>query len=199
MTATLLLIRHAMHADYGLRFTGRSDGVPLSGAGQAQADALGQRLARERLAAIYSSPRERCVATAQAVARVQGLPVANDNALDEIDLGDWTGREIASLTDEPAFGAWNTRRSEASPPGGEPFADVATRAAAFAADAAARHADQAIALVSHQDVIKTLVARCLNLSLDHVLRFDIGPASVTRMVWGDWGARLLSLNEGAAA
>ena len=66
MTATLLLIRHAMHTDYGERFTGRAAGVPLSAAGQRQARLLGDRLSEEPIAAVYASPRERARATAEA-------------------------------------------------------------------------------------------------------------------------------------
>ena len=199
MTATLLLIRHAMHTDYGERFSGRAEGVRLSEAGEAQAHALGERLAGEPIAAVYSSPRERTRATAEAVAGQHRLTVQEDAALDEIDLGDWTGRRIDDLVGTPDFTAWNEHRSEARPPNGEAFASVAERATGFAAQTAERHAGRTVALVSHQDVIKALIATCLGLSFDNVLRFDIGPASVSRMVFGSWGARLLALNEGAAA
>lgn len=198
MTATLLLIRHAMHVDYNKRLSGRADGVALSEAGCAQAQALGQRLAKEPLSTIYASPRERTQATAGAIAGRQGLQVITDPAIDEIDMGKWTRVAIDSLRGDPAFDIWNKRRSEAGPPGGERFVAVAERVSAFASRCAAMHAGQRVAVVSHADVIKALVATCLGLHLDHVLRFDIGPASVTRMVVGDWGMKLLSLNEGAA-
>jgi ribonuclease H / adenosylcobalamin/alpha-ribazole phosphatase len=199
MTATLLLVRHAMHTDYGERFTGRADGAGLSKAGEEQARALAGRLAAEPLAAIYASPRERTRATADAIAAAHHVEVIEEPTIDEIDLGDWTGTRIAALEGDPRFTRWNEHRGDACPPGGEPFANVAKRATVFAADAAARHPNETVAVVSHADVIKALVAACLGLSFDNVLRFDIGPASVSRMVFGDWGARLLSLNEGAAA
>jgi len=199
MSATLLLIRHAMHTDYGERFTGRADGVRLSADGEAQARALGERLAGEPIAAVYASPRERTRATAEAVAAPHGAEVVTDEALDEIDLGDWTGVRIADLEGNPEFAHWNERRSEARPPNGEAFADVAKRAGEFARLAAGRHAGETIALVSHADVIKGLVAACLGLSFDNILRFEIGPASVSRLLFGEWGAKLLTLNEGAAA
>ena len=198
MTATFLLIRHAMHTDYGHRFTGRTDGVRLSPAGEEQARSLAERLGDVELAAIYASPRERCRATASFLAASRSLEVEIAPDLDEIDLGDWTGREIDSLRGDPAFDRWNTERSTAAPPNGEPFAAVAERSHALARALAAKHADTIVALATHQDVIKALVATCLGLSLDHVLRFDIGPASVSRLVLGDWGAKLLTLNEWAA-
>ena len=58
-------------------------------------------------------------------------------------------------------------------------------------------ADARIALVTHADMIRALVARVLGLSLDNLLRFEIDPASVSRIEAGDWGARVLRLNEPA--
>jgi ribonuclease H / adenosylcobalamin/alpha-ribazole phosphatase len=199
MTATLLLIRHAKHTDYGERFTGRADGVRLSAAGEEQARKLGERLADEPIAAVYSSPRERTRSTASAIAAPRKTDVIIDDALDEIDLGDWTGTRIADLEGDSQFQRWNAERGSARPPGGEAFASVAGRVQDFARRASARHADETVAVVSHADVIKALVASCLGLPFDNVLRFEIGPASVSRLLFGDWGAKLLTLNEGAAA
>jgi ribonuclease H / adenosylcobalamin/alpha-ribazole phosphatase len=199
MTATLLLIRHAMHTDYGERFSGRADGVRLSAAGEGQARDLGARLARESIAAIYSSPRERCRQTAGAIAADRDLQVVQEEALDEIDLGDWTGARIADLQGAPEFARWNENRATARPPQGEAMTSVVERVEGFARQTAHRHEGETVAIVSHADVIRGLVAACLGLSLDNVLRFEIGPASVSRILFGDWGAKLLSLNEGAAA
>lgn len=199
MTATLLLIRHAMHTDYGTRFSGRGSGVRLSEAGEEQARALGERLAREPMDAVYASPRERAQRTAEAIALAHDLPVRTDEAIDEIDLGGWTGADIEALKGDPHFERWNEHRGEVSPPGGEAFGAVADRMTGFAARTAADHPGKTVAVVSHADVIKALIAACLGLDFDNVLRFEIGPASVSRLLFGDWGAKLLTLNEGAAA
>lgn len=50
-------------------------------------------------------------------------------------------------------------------------------------------------VVSHCDIIRAIIARVLGLSLDNILRFETPPASVSRIVVGDWGARVISLNE----
>jgi probable phosphoglycerate mutase len=199
MTATLLLIRHAMHTDYGERFTGRADGAPLSPAGQAQAKALGEQLGKAPITAVYASPRERTRQTAQAVAAVHRISVQTAEPLDEINLGDWTGKRIAELEGTPEFARWNERRATACPPNGEPIAAVADRVEHFAYEASSRHDGETVALVTHADVIRAFVARVLGLDFDNLLRFEIGPASLTRMLFGNWGGKLLSLNEGAAA
>ncbi len=73
--------------------------------------------------------------------------------------------------------------------------DVADRVWACAADVAARRPGERVALVTHCDVIRALVATCLGLPLDNVLRFEVAPASVSRMEMAPWGATLLGLNE----
>lgn len=195
MTATLLLIRHAAHEQLGQVLSGRTAGVPLSEAGRAQAAALGERLAHEPLAAIHSSPVDRARATAAAIARASGAAVEVAAALDEIDFGAWAGMRFDALDADPAWSAWNTRRSTACPPGGETMATAQARAWGYVEGVAARFAGRTVALVSHADVLKAVVARALGLSLDKLLAFDIDPASVSRMVMGDWGARVMSLNE----
>lgn len=199
MTATLLFVRHAAHSDFGARFTGRADGAALSPTGEVQARRLADRLADAPLSAIYASPRTRTAQTAAAIAARHGLDVATDDAIDEIDLGEWTGRRIAELEGDPDFVRWNTARATARPPGGEPMTAVVDRATDFAARTAAAHPGETVAVVTHADVIRGLVARVLGLSLDNLLRFEVDPASVTRMLFGSWGAKLMSLNEGAAA
>lgn len=199
MTTTIFLVRHAAHTDLGLRLTGRKEGVSLSEAGRDQARSLGERLKREKLAAIWSSPRERAQETAAEIASASRLPLATDEALDEIDFGGWTGSSFEDLGGQPLWAEWNERRGSARPPGGEAMAEAVTRASAVIERAFAEHPGRAVALVSHADIIRGLVAHQLGLSLDNLLRFDVDPASVSTIVAGDWGRRLISLNEKVTA
>lgn len=199
MTATLILVRHAMHTDYGEIFSGRRLGVSLSAAGEQQAAALGERLSGEAVAAVYASPRERTQATARAIAAHHGLPVETAEALDEIDLGDWTGARLADLEGTPAFAAWNEARDAVAPPGGELMSAVADRVEAFAREVAARFEGRTLVLVSHADAIRAFVLRVLGITFRDFWRIEIGPASVSRLLFGAWGGKVLSLNEGAAA
>lgn len=196
MTATILLIRHAAHVDLDRRLSGRAPGVALSEAGRAQAAALGARLRDRRVDRIECSPLERTRDTAAAIATACALPAPTPvPALLEIDLGEWTGRDIDGFGDDPAWRAWNERRATASPPGGEAMGAAQARIAKHVAATAATYPGQTIAMVTHADMIRAAVAQVLGLSLDHLLRFDIAVASVTGVVWGGWGARLLWLNE----
>ena len=63
-------------------------------------------------------------------------------------------------------------------------------------DAVVREAaGRIVALVSHCDVIRAVIAGIPGLSLDRLLRFEIAPASISRLEGGEWGARLQSVTE----
>lgn len=195
----LILVRHAAHLDFGQRLTGRGPGIALSEAGRRQAEALGRHLAREGLDEIQASPRERARDTAAAIARASGTDLVVADALDEIDFGHWTGSRFEALHGDPAWDEWNRRRGSGRPPGGESMAEATARIAGHVARLASERAGACIALVTHCDMIRGLVARCLGLDLDYLLRFEIAPASISRIEAGSWGARVISLNEQVCA
>lgn len=171
--------------------------VPLSEEGRVQAAALGRRLAAERVQHIFSSPLDRTIATAREIAGCCSLPEPEvAEPLIEIDMGEWTGREFGTFGEDPAWRAWNEERATARIPGGETMAEAQARIVSFMDDAVRRHDEQVIAIVSHADLIKAAVCHVLGLDLGKMGRFDIDPASVTRVVAGDWGARIMRLNEG---
>lgn len=200
VAATLLLIRHAAHTELDRHLSGRREGVPLSEAGRAQAAALERYLAADGLDAVECSPLDRTRETAAAIASAAGLsPPRSVEALIEIDMGEWTGRALGSFGEDPAWRAWNEHRGSARIPGGETMAEAQARIVGHM-QALARDCDgQTVALVTHSDMVRAAVADVLGLPLDHLLRFEIAPASVSRVVIGDWGAKLLSLNERVSA
>lgn len=178
--------------------SGRTEGISLTADGRRQAERLAERLAAQRLAAVHASPVQRAKETAAEIARASGVEVEVVDALEEIDFGTWTGRSFAELEGDPAWRKWNDCRSRAVPPGGEDMAAAQSRAVDHVRAAAKRFAGGTVAMVTHCDVIRAVVAAILGLSLDNVLRFDVDPASVSRVAAGDWGEKLMTLNEGTA-
>jgi broad specificity phosphatase PhoE len=169
----------------------------LTAAGVQQAGRLGARIAAQRLDRVEASPLDRTMQTARAIATPAGLrEVEPVPALNEVDFGDWTGRRFADLTGDPLWDAWNAARGSASVPGGETMSAAQARIVAHLRATANAYDGETIAMVTHCDMIRAAVAWILGLPLDHLLRFDIDPASITRIVLGDWGGRLLNLNEG---
>lgn len=208
---TILLIRHARHADYGNRLSGRSE-APLTAVGLRQADALGARLAGrgESLAGhgektsavtrVQSSPRRRAAETALAIAEACGLIPETHDALDEIDFGEWTERSFLSLDRDPLWRAWNVVRASARPPGGESQIEATARAVAHIEATARAHPGETIGLVTHCDIIRGVVCHYLGLRFDNLLRFDIDAASVSTLsvsvgIVGIGGARVTGLND----
>jgi broad specificity phosphatase PhoE len=195
VTATILLIRHAAHVELGRILSGRRRDVALSKEGLEQAEIVADLLSIEPLTAVYSSPRERAYYTARSIAEPHDIKVAIAEGLDEVDFGDWTGSAFDQLEGDSAWSEWNESRATARPPSGESMAAAVQRSVAALADIAAEHKGQMIACVSHCDIIRGIIAFHLGLSLDHMLRFDVDPASVSRVALGAWGARIMTINE----
>lgn len=198
MTTTFFFLRHAAHDNLRQYLAGRSPGVRLGPAGRAQALRLGERMQRERFEVIAASPRQRTQETAQAISAACGIgPIVTREELDEIDFGCWSGKTFAELNEDIGWRCWNEHRATARTPAGESVEQVRERVCACMEDLAQKHPDTGVAMVSHADVIKAAVCHVLGLPDDAGFRFDIDPASLTVIVMGAWGSKLLRLNESA--
>lgn len=191
---TFHLVRHAEHGLLGHRLTGRMLGVGLSEAGKRQAEELAAVLGTRPISAVVSSPLQRARETAAPIAARLGRAVAIEPGLNEIDFGAWTGRDFAELEADPAWQAWNRFRSTAPCPGGESMLAAQARAVhALVALRAAYPADEVV-LVSHQDVLKALLAHVLGLPLDHLFRFSLDPAHRSVLLLWETDARVDAIN-----
>lgn len=189
--ATVVLVRHGRtHANSGGILAGRAPGVLLDEVGQAQATDAGQRLAVLPLAAVVSSPLERCRQTAEAVAAAQNGPsqVVDEVRLTECGYGDWTGRELKHLAKEPLWKVVQGHPSAAAFPGGESLRQMQARALDAVREWDHRitdeHGDGAVWLaVSHGDVIKSILADALGTHLDNFQRIVVDPASISAITY----------------
>ena len=183
----MILVRHGRtSANVGGVLAGRTPGVRLDDTGVAQAERTAARLAPVPLAAVVSSPLERCRQTAQAVVRAQtaALRVATDRGLTECDYGDWQGRPLKELAKEPLWKVVQTQPSAATFPGGESLGSMQARVvdAVRRRDAAveAEHGPGAVwVAVSHGDLVKAVLADALGMHLDLFQRLHVDPASVS--------------------
>ncbi len=181
----VLVVRHGLTAATGTALTGRTPGIPLDDRGRAQAAALAARLADVRLDAIVSSPIERCVQTAAAIA--VGRPSADvavqtEDRLMECGYGDWTGQPLRRLARDPLWRVVQSHPSAVTFPGpdGESLPDVQHRAVSAVRDWNARLGQQAVYLIcSHGDVIKAILADSLGLHLDLYQRIQVDPCSLS--------------------
>jgi broad specificity phosphatase PhoE len=196
---TIFLVRHALHSLGTGTLAGRIAGVTLTEKGRAQAGRLAQRLEREGVTAVHSSPRERTLETAAPIAERCGVPVETVPALDEVDFGAWSGKSFDELDPDPDWTAWNSRRDSARTPGGETIGDVARRVIGHIEHCRAADPGGRIVLVSHAEPIRTAILHYLGLPFSAYGRLDIDPASISQIVFSGGGARLTGLNERVAA
>ena len=169
--------------------------MALSNEGLEQAAIVADLLGTLPIQAVYSSPRERAWYTARDIAEPHELKVEAVDGLDEVDFGDWTGKDFASLEGDEEWQRWNESRSTARCPGGESMEEAVARARAAIDALASEHGDATIVAVTHCDIIRGLIAQYLGLSLDNILRFDVDPASLSRIELSRWGERVRSINE----
>ncbi|MFE7358593.1 histidine phosphatase family protein [Streptomyces sp. NPDC057543] len=183
---TLILVRHGRStANTAGVLAGRTPGVALDERGAAQAAALPGRLAALPLAAAVSSPLQRCRETLRPLLDVRPeLVLHTEERINECDYGDWSGRKLAELTDEPLMSVVQQHPSAAVFPGGESMRAMQARAVDAVRDWNARieaeHGDDAAyVMCSHGDIIKALVADALGMHLDLFQRIHADPCSVT--------------------
>ena len=180
--STLLLVRHGLTAMTGPVLAGRTPGVHLDERGEKQANAVAERIAVLPVHTIVSSPLDRCLDTAAAIAAaLQGeREVEQDRRIIECDYGEWTGRPIKELAKDPMWKVVQTQPSAARFPGGESLTEVSARSVAAVRDWNSRLPDDAIWVAcSHGDVIKAILADALGLHLDQFQRIVVDPCSVS--------------------
>ncbi|MGY1590988.1 histidine phosphatase family protein [Geodermatophilus sp. SYSU D00965] len=196
---TVILLRHGRTtANAGGVLAGWTPGVQLDETGQAQAAAVGQRLAPVPLAAVVSSPLERCRQTAAAVLDGRSLELQTDDRLGEARYGDWTGRPLKELAKEPLWKVVQAHPSAAVFPGdeGEGLAQTQARAvAAVRAWNAALGPDAVWLACSHGDVIKAVLADALGLHLDQFQRIVVDPASISVVTYTETRPFVVRVND----
>jgi probable phosphoglycerate mutase len=180
----LLLLRHATTDHTGKRLSGWTPGIHLGEKGLQEARALAERLAPVELHAIYSSPLERCQETAAAVAEPRGLKVSTIEDVGEVRYGDWTGKELSELAKTDLWRTVQFHPSGARFPEGESIHEMQTRAVLACERLRAAHPGETVAVCSHADVIKAVVAHYLGMHLDLFQRLVVGTASVTALGFG---------------
>ncbi len=190
--ATVILVRHGRTtANAAGILAGRTAGVRLDAVGREQAERTAARLAAVPLAAVVSSPLERCRQTARFVLERRDDPPALqiEAGITECDYGQWQGRALAELAKEQLWSVVQTQPSAAVFPGGESLAAMQARSVAAVRrhDAAveARHGAGAVwVAVTHGDIVKSVLADALGMHLDLFQRINVGPASVSIVRYG---------------
>ncbi|PQM52363.1 bifunctional RNase H/acid phosphatase [Mycolicibacter virginiensis] len=200
-TATrLLLLRHGQtELSVNRRYSGRGN-PPLTETGRRQADAAARYLAQHGgIAAVISSPLQRCRDTAEAAARLLRLDVAVDEDLTETDFGAWEGLTFAEAAErDPDLHRRWLKDTSTQPPGGESFDAVQQRVQAARDRIVADHAGTTVLVVSHVTPIKTVLRLALDAgpAILYRLHLDLASLSIAEF-YGDGPASVRLVNQTA--
>lgn len=173
--AKIYLIRHAESlANTQGRYQGQTYDTPLSILGKQQAKVLGQKLQGIHFDAIFSSPLKRTIETAQ----VLGKPIFTSEIL-ETNHGDWEGKTFAETKYiwPEMYKLWQAKPSQVVFPNGEAFTKTAQRAVSWLQKL--QKQEGTFAVVTHSNIIFTLLCHYLNKPLDTMWQFNIQPTCIS--------------------
>lgn len=193
----IILVRHGQTEwNREERFRGRVD-IDLDETGVRQAEAAADKIARWDVAAIYSSPLKRAMATAQIIASHLGLPVEPLDGIIDMDFGIWQGLSIGEARRRYGefFDVWLHSPQRLKIPEGETLEDVQRRAVATIDDMVARHQNETVALVSHRVVCKVLLCHLLGVDNSHFWQVAQDNAAINLFELGEGWSSLRLLND----
>lgn len=193
----LLLIRHGENEYVKTgKLAGRLPGVHLNERGQKQAQALGEALTQVPIKAIYSSPLERAMETAEPIAAPHKLTIQQEPDLMDTNVGRWQGKSLKVLRLTKAWKVVQSAPSRFRFPEGESFVDAQTRYIDALERIMQKHKPQDIvAVVFHADPIKLAVSHFLGMPLDHFQRLGCDTGSLTALYVSEANATLIKLNQ----
>ena len=198
----LVLIRHAhSEANAAGILSGRLPNVHLTEKGLEQSEHLAVRLGNFPVSTLRVSPMERCFETISPWINSIVLPnnpkftPIIDQELTEVDYGSWSGKKLAVLSKNKLWRTVQDSPSRMYFPKGEGIAQMQSRAMKSVHQAVAIKLKGAAVIVSHGDVIKSIVASALGIHLDEFQRIVIDPASVSILDYSTTKPRMLLLND----
>lgn len=191
----VLLIRHGRAEYRPGHLYGWTPGVHLSSEGREEVKRLAERLGDVKLKAVYSSPLDRCLETAEAVVEGRRLTVETVDELGEVRYGKWQGKSFRSLVKTPLWRTVQLVPSQATFPGGESLLELQRRGVEAIEAIRAKHKSGVVAAVSHADTIKAITAHYLGLHLDLFQRINVDTASVTALSFFGAFPRLLRIGD----
>jgi len=193
----ILLIRHAVN-DFvkSGKLAGWTPEVHLNDEGREQAEALGKRLAEAPLRWLYASPLERTMETAEAIRQYHDhLEIQHIDGIGEVEYGDWEGQEISKLTRTKMWQVVQEYPSRAYFPNGESMREVQMRAVNAIEHLTLAHPRDMVAVVSHADLIKMVLAHYLGMHLDNFQRIVISPASISSLMLSFGRPYVVTMND----
>lgn len=175
----IYMIRHG-RTDWNreMRVMGREP-VPLNEEGKRMVEALGGFLSGEGIGEIYTGTLRRAVETAEILASAWGAARTDEPRLDESPYERWVGSRYSELSGDPDFVMYSRKPTLSRFSRDEGMADIQRRGLEAVDRICGEARGQRVALVSHSDVIKPMIAHFLGMDLDSMHRLSISNASVS--------------------
>jgi broad specificity phosphatase PhoE len=201
----LILVRHGETSwNEARRVQGGDSDIELNDTGLGQAKKLAAFLANEPIAAILSSPLQRAIATAEAIASHHQLPVEIDQGLKELKVGELEGMHVSNLrtTFSQFLMKWWQDGGTTKLPNGESLVELQQRAWKAVEHLLERHKtspehneETTVVVVSHYFVTLAVILKALDLPFDYFTRFRLDPGGVSILEFRDHGVRLVTFND----
>ena len=193
----IILLRHGQ-ADNNTKkiLAGRTPGINLTEQGREQAEQSGQMLKDLNISAIYSSPIDRAMQTAEIVGKHCGVEPISDDRLIELDMGKFTMIPYNEIFEKHGnvFLKFYEGSLEISHNGVESFAEVQKRIFDMVDFVKNKHTDENVVLVTHMDPIKAVIGKILSLQPEILFQLIIANASLNIIKFDDQNYYLSSIN-----
>ena len=175
----LILVRHG-ETDWNRvnRIQGWLD-IPLNEEGIKQAEKLAKELSGMKIKAVYSSPLQRALQTARAVAGEYRLEIKKIPDIKEINFGEWQGLLVseAKRKYKKLYAQWLHEPLEVTPPGGENLEEVSRRVENACRKIVGNHPRETVCLVTHK--VTASLIKCHYLNLDRNRLWELLPGNAT--------------------
>jgi probable phosphoglycerate mutase len=177
--ALILLVRHGATPTTGRVLPGRAPGLHLSEDGVRQAERVAERVTALKPSAVYSSPLERAMESAEPTAEATGLEIVPEPGLLECDFGEWTGEALSAVARHHQWRALMAAPASFRFPGGESLAELEARVVSTLERLRTAHAGQVVVCFSHADPIRAALTFAMGAPLDSFHRVNVGTGSVS--------------------
>jgi broad specificity phosphatase PhoE len=188
-----LCIRHGKCPHVGNFIAGRMKGVHLDKEGLVEVNRLSDNLRGIEIKKVYSSPLERAQETAEIICKNMNIGYEIKEELNEVDYGAWSGKTFDELSTVPLWHEFNKTKGLIRIPDGEMLIEIESRISVFV-EKIRKNSEGIVALVSHGDPIKCLLAHYAGIPLDLIGRIEIGTASVSGLILNDFNAHIICVN-----
>lgn len=194
--AKIYLVRHGESiANTKGIYQGQTYNTPLSVMGKKQAEALARYFEDVEICKVLTSPLIRTKETAGKVAGLKQVPLFEVGEIIETNHGQWEGLEKKVILDKwpNIYQLWLTKPAEVKFPGGETFLETRMRVLYWWNKVIKEEHD--VLVVTHDNIIRIIVAEVLGLNLNNIWKFQLHPAAVTTILVDGETVGLLNLDD----